>query len=477
MHDSLALYIDGKWTKGSSGQSGAVINPATGKEIGRVPFAAPADLGRALEAAQRGYNVWRKVLPQERARVVRAIATLLRERTEDLAQVMTLEQGKPLAEARGEVATAVNLIEWLAEESRRIYGRVVPSRFPDTRTLVLHEPVGPVAAFAPWNFPCMMPARKIAHALAAGCSIIVKPAEETPGTAMALAKICEQVGLPPGVVNIVFGVPAEVSRHLIQSPIIRKVSLTGSTAVGREIAALASRDFKRVTLELGGHSPVIVCADADLDRALELSVEGRFRNAGQVCIGPSRFIVHESAFDRFAADFSEAAQAIRVGNGLDPQTQMGPLANARRIDAVEALVADAEKHGGKIHAGGHRIGNQGFFFAPTVLTGVSTDARLLNVEPFGPLAHITPFSDLDEAIAEANRVPYGLAAYAFTRSQPQSARLSAELEAGVVAINGMTVIAPEGPFGGVKDSGLGRESGIEGLMEYMSVKTVTETFA
>lgn len=475
MHDRLAFFIDGAWSQGDGRRGGAVLNPATGEEIGRVPFASLDDIDRALAAAERGFDVWKKVLPQERAKVIRKIATLLRDQTDAIATVMTLEQGKPLAEARTEVGATAELFDWLAEESRRIYGRIVPSRFANTRTMVVHEPIGPVAAFSPWNFPCMMPGRKIAHALAAGCSIVLKPAEETPGTAVAIGKICEQAGVPKGVVNILFGEPAQVSERLIKSSVIRKISLTGSTNVGRHIASLAAHDFKKVTLELGGHAPVIVFEDADLDRAVSLSVGSRFRNAGQVCTAGSRFFVHDSLHDKFVAGFTAAAAALQVGSGLDPKSQMGPLANARRIDAMEKLVADAESRGGRVQTGGRRKGNTGFFFEPTVITGLSNEASLMNTEPFGPLAPVVPFKDFDGVLAEANRLPYGLAAYAFTRSQSYAARVGEALQAGVVAINGVTVTAPEGPFGGMKDSGTGRESGIEGLLEHMNVKTITET--
>lgn len=477
MHDQLAFFIDGKWTRGDSVNSAAVLNPATGEEIGRVPYATIADLDRALEAAKRGFEVWRRVLPQDRARLIRAVATRLRDQTDAIARIMTLEQGKPIAEARTEVGATADLFEWLAEESRRIYGRIVPSRFPDTRTLVVHEPVGPVAAFSPWNFPCMMAGRKIAHALAAGCSIVIKPAEETPGTAIAIGKACEQAGIPPGVVNIVFGEPAIVSEHLIKSAIIRKVSLTGSVPVGKKIAALASGELKRVTLELGGHAPAIVFDDADLKRAINLSVGSRFRNAGQVCTAPSRFFVHEAVYNEFVDTFVAKAKEIAVGDGLAPKTQMGPLANARRLEAMDRFVADAEGRGAHVLAGGRRVGNKGFFFAPTVVTDLPNEACLLNEEIFGPVTPIVAFRDFDDVVAEANRLPYGLAAYAFTGSQSRSARLAARIKAGLVAINGMTVTAPEGPFGGVKDSGLGRESGIEGLLEHMDIKTVTETYA
>jgi succinate-semialdehyde dehydrogenase/glutarate-semialdehyde dehydrogenase len=477
MHDRLALYIDGEWVAGTSRQSGAVFNPATGLEIGRVPFATTADLDRALAAADRGFRIWRAMLAPERAAILRKIAALLREQQDDIARIMTLEQGKPLAEAKMEVLATAELTDWLAEESRRLYGRVVPSRAPNTRTFVIQEPIGPVAAFSPWNFPCMMPGRKIAHALAAGCSIVLKPAEETPGTALALGKVCEQAGVPKGVVNIVFGEPAKVSEYLIKSPVIRKVSLTGSAVAGRHVGGLAGQEFKKVTLELGGHAPAIIFDDADLDRAVALSVASRFRNAGQVCTAPSRFFVQSALYDKFVAGFTAAAKAITVGDGMAPATRMGPLANLRRLDAMEKMVANAETHGGQVAAGGRRIGNSGFFFSPTVVTGLNAEADLMQKEPFGPLTPIMPFDSFDQVVADANSLPYGLAAYAFTSSQARSARLAEQLEAGVIAINGMTVTAPEGPFGGMKESGTGRESGIEGLAEYTNVKTVTETFS
>lgn len=477
MHDKLSFYIDGEWVAGSTGQSGAVINPATGQEIGRVPFASTDDLDRALAAADRGFKVWRAMLAPERAAIVKTIATLLRQQADAIAQVMTLEQGKPIAEAKAEVLATAELTDWLAEESRRMYGRIVQSRVPHTRTLVIQEPIGPVAAFSPWNFPCMMPGRKIAHALAAGCSIVLKPAEETPGTALALARVCEQAGVPKGVLNIVFGEPAKVSEYLIRSPVIRKVSLTGSTMAGRHVGSLAGQEFKKVTLELGGHAPAIIFDDADIDRAIALSVASRFRNAGQVCTAPSRFFVQGPVYDKFVAGFTAAAKAIHVGDGMLPETKMGPLANPRRLDAMEKMVANAEAHGGKVQTGGRRIGNRGFFFSPTVITGLSPEADLMHSEPFGPLTPIVPFDSFNQVLAEANRLPYGLAAYAFTSSQARSAKLAERLEAGVIAINGMTVTAPEGPFGGMKESGVGRESGVEGLAEYTNIKTVTETYA
>jgi succinate-semialdehyde dehydrogenase/glutarate-semialdehyde dehydrogenase len=477
MHDRLGLFIDGQWSPGTSGRSGPVINPATGTEIAQVPFASTGDLDRVIDAAARAFETWKAILPQDRACLVRRIAALIRERADEIARIMVLEQGKPLAEAKAEVLATAELTEWLAEESRRIYGRIVPSRFANSRILVTHEPVGPVAAFAPWNFPCMMAGRKIAHALAAGCSVILKPAEETPGTAVALVKICEEAGVPPGVVNLVFGVPAEVSAHLIASPVIRKVSFTGSVAVGKHLARLAAENLTRVTLELGGHSPVIVFDDTDVDRALALSVAGKFRNAGQICTAPTRFIVQDNVYERFVDGFVAASRALTVGDGLDADTHMGPMANSRRVDAMEDLVAEATAQGATLRTGGERIGNQGYFFQPSVITDVPTTTKLMTTEPFGPVAIVMPFSKLEDAVAEANRLSFGLAAYVFARSQKRVADVTAELKSGVIAVNGMTVSAPEAPFGGVNDSGVGREAGSEGLLEYMNVKTVTETFA
>ncbi|MGX1308121.1 succinate-semialdehyde dehydrogenase/glutarate-semialdehyde dehydrogenase [Amorphus suaedae] len=476
VHDRLGHFIDGKWIVGAFRETLPVLNPATGEEIARVPVAETEHLDAALAAAERGFEVWRRTLPLQRGAVVRRIASLIRERADEIAATMTREQGKPLAEARGEAMAAAELVDWLAEEARRVYGRIVPSRLENSRVLVTREPVGPVAAFTPWNFPCMMPARKIAHALAAGCSVIVKPAEETPGTAVLLGEICKDAGVPDGVVGIVFGHPAKVSEYLIASPVVKKISLTGSVPVGKTIAALAARDLKRVTLELGGHSPVIVFDDADVERAAKLCVAGRFRNAGQVCTAPTRFFVQEKVADRFTELFTAATRAIVVGDGSDPSSQMGPLANSRRLEAMDRLVADAEARGGRVTVGGTRIGNRGFFFAPTVIEDIPGDAELMRTEPFGPLAPIRRFESADAVLREANSVPYGLAGYAFTGSQKTAAQVSDGLHVGVLAINGVTVTAPEAPFGGVGESGIGRESGLEGLLEYTEIKTVTETF-
>ncbi|MBD0417454.1 NAD-dependent succinate-semialdehyde dehydrogenase [Oryzicola mucosus] len=472
----LEHLIAGEWTRGSGDDTLAVINPATEEEVARLPLAAIADLDRALESAERGFQIWRAVLPPERSKVLRKFAGLLRQNTEQIAAVITAEQGKPLAEARNEVAATAELTEWLAEESRRIYGRLVPSRFENTRILVTHEPVGPVAAFSPWNFPCMMAARKIAHALAAGCSVILKPSEETPGTAVLLGRLVMEAGAPKDVVNIVFGDPAQVSDYLIDSPIIKMVNLTGSVPVGKHVAQRAARQLKKATLELGGHSPAIVMADADIDRVVDLCWKARYRNAGQVCTAPTRFFVQSAVMDRFVEKFTAGAASLNVGPGTDAGTTMGPVANRRRLEAMESFVADAGARGGTVLTGGQRLGNRGMFFAPTVLSGVPADADVMRLEPFGPIAPIAAFDDIDAVVAESNALPYGLAAYAFTKSHTVAAHLSSALKAGVVAVNGVTVTAPEAPFGGVGDSGLGREAGIEGVLEHMNVKTILETF-
>lgn len=476
MHDQLRHFINGEWTMGSGSRLLPVIDPATEDEIGQLPVAEATDVDAALDAAQTGFETWRKVLPVDRCRLLRRFADTMRAQADSIASTMTREQGKPRAEANAEVLAAAELVEWLAEEAKRIYGRIVASRFDNSRVLVTHEPVGPVAAFSPWNFPCMMPARKIAHALAAGCSIVLKPAEETPGTAVHLVRLCQEAGFPDGVVNMVFGDPAAISTRLIASPVIRKVSFTGSVPVGKHLAVLAAQELKPVTLELGGHSPTIVFDDADVERAAELCVKARYRNAGQVCTAPTRFFIQKGAVDAFTRRFVDAAQAISVGNGADSKSQMGPLANQRRLDAMMGLVADATARGAEILCGGSRIGNRGYFFAPTVLSTVSLDADVMRQEPFGPLAPIRVFETLEDVLSEANALPYGLAAYAFTRSHSIAAAVSSGLNTGVIAINGTTVTAPEAPFGGVGDSGLGRECGIEGLLEHSNVKTVTETF-
>ncbi len=474
MHSDTQLLIDGAWGPAQSGRTLPVLNPATGEPIGTVAHAGRPDLDRALAAAARGFEAWRRTSAVERSKLMRRAADLLRERTDHIAGLMVAEQGKPFAEAKGETLLAPENIEWMAEEGRRSYGRVIPARQPGVWQMSLREPVGVVAAFTPWNFPINQAVKKMAAALAAGCSIIVKGPEETPASVAELGRAFTDAGLPPGVVNMVFGVPAEISSYLIPHPIVRKISFTGSTAVGKQLAAMAGQHMKRVTMELGGHAPAIIFDDANLEVATRVLAANKFRNAGQVCIAPTRFLVQERVYDEFVGRFTQAAEAIRVGDGMAAGTTMGPLANDRRVQAMEGFIADAVQRGGEVRTGGARIGNKGNFFQPTVLTGVPAEARAMNEEPFGPLALMTPFRDLDEAVREANRLPYGLAAYAYTGSAATATKVAAAVEAGMMSINHHGLALPETPFGGVKDSGYGSEGGVEGLEAYLATKFVTQ---
>lgn len=467
------LFIDGIWRAASDGRVIPVLNPATAGQIGTVAHASRADLDAALDAAARGFQVWRKTSAHDRAKLMRKAADILRARAGDVATLMVRENGKPLAQARLETLAGADIIDWFAGEAQRAYGQVIPSRAPDVLQMTLKLPVGPVAAFTPWNFPINQVVRKLSAALAAGCSIIVKAPEETPASPAELIRAFADAGLPPGVANLVFGVPAEISEYLIPHPVIRKVSFTGSTPVGKHLAALAGLHMTRATMELGGHAPVIITADADLDLADATIIPNKFRNAGQVCVAPTRFLVQDPLADAFADRFATAARKLRVGDGLDPQTEMGPLANPRRIPALEALVADALDHGARLLAGGRRIGNEGWFFEPTVLADVPAKARIMNEEPFGPIAIVNRFSALDDAIAEANRLPFALAAFAFTRDTATATRLGAEVEAGMLSINHLGLALPEIPFGGMKDSGHGTEGGSEALDAYLETRLVT----
>lgn len=472
----LHLLIDGDWLDGTGRTAGDVVNPATGGTLAALPHATPADLDRAADAAGRAFPGWRATTAFDRAQIIRRAAGLLRERADRIAAQMVLEQGKPLAEARMEVMAAADVFDWTADEGRRTYGRIVPSRAPGTRWMVTREPVGPVAAFTPWNIPAVIPARKISAALASGCTMVLKPAEETPATALELARALADAGLPKGVLNVVFGVPAQVSAHLIAHPAIRKITFTGSTVVGQQLAVLAAQaGVKRCTMELGGHAPVLVFDDADLDHALRVMVPFKYRNAGQVCISPTRFYVQDSLHDRFVDGFARAAEAIRVGDGMDPATQMGPLANPRRVAAMEALVTDAVDRGARLVTGGSRGDNRGNFYRPTVLADVPDDARVMNEEPFGPLAITARFATVDQAIAQANRLPFGLAAYAFTGSARTATQVSDGVEAGMIGINNALISMTETPFGGVKQSGYGSEGGTEGMDAYLVTKFVSQS--
>ncbi len=467
------LFIDDEWTDAADGRTIEVRNPADGTVIGSVAHASTADLDRALEAADRGFRLWKDETPAARARIMRTASGLLRERADRIARTMTLEQGKPLREARGEILAAADIIDWFADEGLRVYGRLVPSRHDvAVRQLVLKEPVGPVAAFTPWNFPVNQVVRKVSAALATGCSMVVKAPEETPASPAELIRAFADAGLPAGVLGLVYGDPAEISGYLIPHPIIRKVTFTGSTAVGKQLAAMAGQHMKRASMELGGHAPVIVCDDADLETALASMGPATYRNAGQVCISPTRFLVQNGIKDEFARALAEHASGIRVGAGTDEDTQMGPLANERRITAMSELHADAVDRGATVLAGGERLDRAGNFWAPTVLDDVSTESRIFNEEPFGPVAAIRGFDRLEEALAEANRLSYGLAAYAFTTSLARADQLTRGIEVGMLWINMAAAPSAELPFGGLKDSGHGSEGGPEAMEAYLNTRTV-----
>jgi succinate-semialdehyde dehydrogenase/glutarate-semialdehyde dehydrogenase len=473
-YPNTQLFINGEWQDAQSGKTLAVFNPATGKEIGRVANAEVADLDRALAAAQKGFETWRDMPALERNKIMRKAAALMRERAADIATILTQEQGKPLVEAKGETMAAADIIEWFADEGLRVYGRIVPSRFNlAQRQMVLKDPVGVVAAFTPWNFPINQVVRKLGAALAAGCSMIVKAAEETPAAPAQLIKAFGDAGIPAGVLNLVYGNPADISNYLIPHPVVRKITFTGSTPVGKQLAALAGKHMKRVTMELGGHAPVIVCEDADIALAVKASGAAKFRNAGQVCISPTRFLVHESVKKDFADAMVKTATSLKIGDGLAEGTQMGPLANPRRLTAMAEFTKDAIEKGATVLAGGERIGDAGNFWKPTVFADVPLEAKVFNDEPFGPMAAIRSFNTLDEAIGEANRLAYGLAGYAFTKSLKNADLLARRVEVGMLWINMPAMPTAEMPFGGIKDSGYGSEGGPEALEAYLNTRAVT----
>jgi len=412
----LKLFIGGDWVGGGGRRTQPVINPATEEVLGELPHASKEDLDRVLAIAEKGFALWRAVPPTERGKVLRKAADLMRERTEHIARIATLEEGKTLAETRWEVSLSADIFDWYAEEGRRAYGRVLPQRASGQRLTIIKEPVGPVAAFAPWNFPIGNPARKIGAALGAGCSCILKPAEETPGSALAVAQALVDAGLPKGVLSVVFGVPSEVSTHLLASPVIRAISFTGSIPVGKQLMKLAADGMKRTTMELGGHAPVLVFDDVDIDQVLDLSIGAKYRNAGQVCVSPTRFYVQEKIYEKFVQGFTARAKKLKVTDGLAEGAQMGPLAHDRRAPTLEGLLADAQKSGAQTQTGGSRISGKGYFFEPTVISDVPNSARIMNEEPFGPIAILSPFTRYEDVIQQANRLPYGLAAYAFSKS-------------------------------------------------------------
>ena len=471
--ETLGLYIDGQWLSGEGRRTTEVYDPATGAVLGELPLATKDDLDRALAAAQAGFEAWRVTPPEQRFPIMIKAAALLRERAEGIARVVTMEEGKPFAEAKGEVLAGASMLEFHGGEAMRIYGRVL-HRPSGMRSMVLHQPVGPVAAFCAWNFPAINVVRKIAPAIAAGCSVILKPSEETPGSAVEVMRCLIDAGLPGNVAQIVFGVPDEVSRQLLTSPITRKLSFTGSVPIGKHLMKLAADTVMKMTMELGGHSPVLVFDDCDLEKTLDTLVTHKFRNAGQVCVAPTRFHVQDGIYEKFAAGFAERTRALKVGNGLETGTHMGPLANPRRSEAIEKMVADAAAAGARLLAGGSRGGGggDGYFYQPTVIADVPLEAQAMNEEPFGPIALLRPFATFEDAVREANRLPFGLAAYCFTEQGRRQNRLAEELESGMVAINSVRLTWPDAPFGGVKESGFGSEDGPEGVMAHLVTKSV-----
>ena len=472
-YPNTQLFINGQWCDAEGGRTLPVFNPSNGVEIGRLAHAGIPDLERAAQAAQKGFELWRDTPANERSAILRKAAALMRERAPQIAELLTQEQGKPLAEAKVEAMMAADIIEWFAEEGRRVYGRIVPPRSINVQQQVLKQPVGPVAAFTPWNFPINQAVRKMSAALSTGCSIIVKAPEETPAAPAELIRAFHDAGVPAGVIGLVYGTPAEISNYLIAHPLIRKITFTGSTPVGKQLAALAGQHMKRVTMELGGHAPVIVAEDADIALAVKSAGAAKFRNAGQVCIAPTRFLVHESIKKEFAAEMVKYTQGLKVGHGAAEGTTMGPLANPRRVTAMADFTADAIQQGATLALGGERIGSEGNFWQPTILTDVPLHAKVFNDEPFGPMAAIRSFNTLDEAIAEANRLAFGLAGYAFTRSLKNADILARRVEVGMLWMNMPALPSAEMPFGGIKDSGYGSEGGPEAMDAYLNARAVT----
>ena len=474
VYPKLQLFIAGEWIDKGHRNSSPVLNPATEEVLGELPHASTEDLDRALAAADKGFRVWKAFLPEERSAILRKAADIMRSRTDEIATVASLESGKPFMQCKIELGMSVDLFDWYAEEGRRAYGRVLAQRQAGTRMYVVKEPVGPVAAFAPWNFPMGNPARKLGASLGAGCSCILKPAEETPGAALLMARALQEAGVPDGVFSIVFGVPAEVSSYLLASKIIRKMSFTGSVAVGKQLMKLAADNMIRTTMELGGHAPVLVFEDVDLEHVLDMAVAAKYRNGGQVCVSPTRFYVHQSRYADFVRGFTERVNKMKVGNPLDSATNMGPMIHARRKEAISELINDAVSKGATLNTGGEALPGPGYFYKPTVLSDLPDDARIMSEEPFGPVAVINPFSGFDEVIAKANQLPFGLAAYAFTESAKRVKLLGEQIEAGMVGINSFAISVPESPFGGVKESGHGSEEGIEGLEACLVTKFISE---
>ena len=474
MYQDINLFIRGDWRPASDKATRTITDPATEDAIGTIAAATEADIDDALAAAQEGFATWRDTGTWDRAAKIRRAADLIRARVDQIAALMSMETGKPLAESRGETNAAADQFEWYSEETKRIYGQIIESRTSDSRMAVIHQPVGVVAAFSAWNFPALLPARKIAAALAAGCSIIIKPAGETPASCAALVQACHDAGIPQGVVNMLTGNSGQIAERLIRSPIVRKVSVTGSVPIGKQILALAAEGVKKVSMELGGHGPVLIFNDYDARKAAEICAPTKFRNCGQVCISPTRFYVHEDSYDVFSTRFAEIARSLRIGSWDQDGVQVGPMANARGLKTIQTMTEDAIAKGADLLAGGKvpEGANRGYFWEPTVLGHVTDDALVMNEEPFGPIAPITTFTSYDEVMERANALPFGLAGYVFSNDLTTSTRAYEDLEVGMVGVNEMLLATAEAPFGGVKESGMGREGGSLGIMDYLNPKYV-----
>ena len=472
MYEKFGQFIDGKWTPSQNKETYEVINPATEEVLGHASKATPTDVEKALKSAEKGLQVWKKTPPWQRSYIIRKIADKMREKQDVLAKWMTLEVGKPLVEGKGEVAGAADIFEWNAEETKRIYGQTVESRFEDTRVQVYYQPVGVVAALSPWNFPLVLSARKISTALAAGCSVIIKPDVITPGVVMEMVDICRECGVPPGVINLLSGDPPSIASQLIDSDIVKKISITGSSRVGKLILKQAADKVQRVTMELSGHSPFIVFDDADIKKATDMAIAAKFRNNGQVCISPNRFYIQESKKNEFINLFIEKTKELKIGNGMDPETHLGPLTTKKRLNEVEELVEKTKQEGAKVLLGGKRPAgfNKGFFYEPTIFDDVKDDYTIMKQEPFGPLVPVLSFKSFDEVIERANDHELGLCSYICTNSMEKAHRASELMETGSVAVNTGLVAIAEAPFGGIKQSGYGREGGSMAIKEYLNIK-------
>ncbi len=472
MYEKFGQFINGKWQKSSGGETYDVVNPATEEIIGKASKANKNDINLALESAKKGFEIWKNTSPWERSKAIRKISDLIRKKTDVLSKWLTLEVGKPLAEGSGEALGCAEIFEWSSEEAKRIYGETLQGRLPNTRISVYYQPVGVVAALVPWNFPLTLASRKISTALSAGCSVIVKPDVITPGSVMELVDICNESGIPPGVVNLLSGDPAYISDQLLSSDIVKKVSITGSTRVGKLILKKAADKVQRVTMELSGHSPFIVFDDVDLNKVTDMAIFAKFRNNGQVCISPSRFYIHESKKNDFTRLMVEKTKKLKIGNGMNKDTVLGPLTTKKRLDEVEALVETTKKEGAKVLCGGRKPSgfNKGYFYEPTIFENVKDNFTIMRQEPFGPLVPILSFKDFDEVVKRANNNDLGLASYIYTNNLEKAHKASELMETGTVAVNTAVVALPEAPFGGIKQTGYGREGGSMAIKDYLNIK-------